>query len=54
MSLLTRLQNIEDAKKKIAEIEKAEEEGVNGDKVDKVDEVTSDLKETSVSDKQES
>ncbi|KEY74205.1 hypothetical protein S7711_00362 [Stachybotrys chartarum IBT 7711] len=44
--------NIEKAKKKIEELEKAEAEGeANGDKVD---DITSDLKETSVEDKQDS
>ncbi|KAF5022267.1 hypothetical protein F66182_5706 [Fusarium sp. NRRL 66182] len=42
--------NIEKAKKEIAELDAAE---ANGDKVDQVDQVTTDLKETSIADKQE-
>lgn len=45
-------QNIEKAKKKIEELEKASADGANG--TDAVEEVTADLKETSVADKQES
>jgi uncharacterized coiled-coil DUF342 family protein len=43
--------NIEKAKKKIEELEKAEANGTNGDAVE---DITSDLKETSVADKEES
>lgn len=42
------MQNIEKAKKEIAELEAAEANG------EKVEEVTSDLKETSIAEKQES
>ena len=54
--LLTSFQNIEKAKKEIEKLEKEEEATGAGDKKaddDKVAEVTADLKETSVEDKEE-